>query len=64
MDEIVSEEFYNDLSSIIESARKSAYQMADRMFIRSTAVWQTYCREKTAGTHANRCDVRFVSELA
>ena len=33
MDGIISIEFYNDLSSIIESSRKSAYQMVDRILV-------------------------------
>jgi len=65
MDEIVSEEFYNDLSSIIESARKSAYQMVDRILvIRNWLLGKRIAEEELSGTHAERYGEKIVSELA
>ena len=65
MDEIVSEEFYNDLSSIIESARQSAYQMVDRILvIRNWLLGKRIAEEELSGTHAERYGEKIVSELA
>ena len=65
MDEIVSREFYNDLSSIIESASKSAYQMVDRILvIRNWLLGKRIAEEELSGTHAERYGEKIVSELA
>lgn len=65
MDEIVSRDFYNDLSSIIESASKSAYQMVDRILvIRNWLLGKRIAEEELSGTHAERYGEKIVSELA
>lgn len=65
MDGIISIEFYNDLSSIIESSRKSAYQMVDRILvIRNWLLGKRIAEEELSGTHADRYGEKIVSELA
>ena len=65
MDGIISREFYNDLSSIIESSRKSAYQMVDRILvIRNWLLGKRIAEEELSGTHADRYGEKIVSELA
>ena len=54
MDGIISIEFYNDLSSIIESSRKSAYQMVDRILvIRNWLLGKRIAEKELSGTHAD-----------
>ena len=51
MDGIISIEFYNDLSSIIESSRKSAYQTVDRILvIRNWLLGKRIAEEELSGT--------------
>ena len=65
MDGIISREFYNDLSSIIESSRKSAYQTVDRILvIRNWLLGKRIAEEELSGTHADRYGEKIVSELA
>ena len=65
MDGIISIEFYNDLSSIIESSRKSAYQMVDRILvIRNWLLGKRIAEKELSGTHADRYGEKIVSELA
>lgn len=65
MDGIISIEFYNELSSIIESSRKSAYQMVDRILvIRNWLLGKRIAEEELSGTHADRYGEKIVSELA
>ena len=65
MDGIISIEFYNDLSSIIESSRKSAYQMVDRILvIRNWLLGKRIAEEELSGTHAERYGEKIVAELA
>ncbi len=65
MDGIISIEFYNDLSSIIESSRKSAYQMVDRILvIRNWLLGKRIAEEELSGTHADRYGEKIVSGLA
>ncbi len=65
MDEIISREFFNDLSSIIESASKSAYQMVDKILvIRNWLLGKRIAEEELSGTHAEKYGEKIVSELA
>ena len=65
MDGIISIEFYNDLSSIIESSRKSAYQMVDRILvIRNCLLGKRIAEKELSGTHADRYGEKIISELA
>lgn len=65
MDGIISIEFYNDLSSIIESSRKSAYQMVDRILvIRNWLLGKRIAEEELSGTYADRYGEKIISELA
>jgi hypothetical protein len=65
MDGIISREFYNDLSSIIESSRKSAYQTVDRILvIRNWLLGKRIAEEELSGTHAERYGEKIVAELA
>ena len=64
-DGIISIEFYNDLSSIIESSRKSAYQMVDRILvIRNWLLGKRIAEKELSGTHADRYGEKIISELA
>ena len=63
--EIISREFYNDLSLIIESSRKNAYQMVDRILIvRNWLLGKRITEEKLVGSHADRYGEKVVSELS
>ena len=65
MDGIISIEFYNDLSSIIESSCKSAYQMVDRILvIRNWLLGKRIAEEELSGTYADRYGEKIISELA
>lgn len=65
MDGIISIEFYNDLSSIIESSCKSAYQMVDRILvIRNWLLGKRIAEKELSGTHADRYGEKIISELA
>ena len=65
MDKIITREFYNDLSSIIESSRKSAYQMVDRILvIRNWLLGKRIAEEELSGSHADRYGEKIVPELA
>ena len=65
MDGIISREFYNDLSSIIESSRKSAYQTVDRILvIRNWLLGKRIAEEELSGTYADRYGEKIISELA
>ena len=64
MDGIISREFYNDLSSIIESSRKSAYQTVDRILVIRNWLLGKRISEELSGTHAERYGEKIVAELA
>ena len=65
MRESGSQELFTDLSSIIESARKSAYQAVDRILvIRNWLLGKRIAEEELAGTHADRYGEKIVSDLA
>ena len=65
MNDMVSREFYDDLSTIIESARKSAYQTVDRILVvRNWLLGKRIAEEELVGTRADRYGEKIVSELA
>ena len=65
MNDMVSMQFVDDLSSIIESARKSAYQTVDKILvIRNWLIGKRIADEELKGTHADRYGERIISELA
>lgn len=65
MNEMVSRKFIEDLSSIIESARKSAYRAVDRILvIRNWLLGKRIAEEELKGTHADRYGEKIISELA
>ena len=65
MNEIILSKFYEDLSSIIESAQKSAYQAVDRILvIRNWLIGKRIAEEELSGTHAERYGEKIVSNLA
>ena len=65
MNDMVSREFYADLSMIIESARKSAYQTVDRILVvRNWLLGKRIAEEELVGTRADRYGEKIVSELA
>ena len=56
---------YEDLSSIIELARKSAYQTVDRILVlRNWLLGKRITEESMSGTHAERYGENIISELA
>ena len=65
MNDMVSREFYADLSTIIESARKSAYQTVDRILVvRNWLLGKRIAEEELVGTRTDRYGEKIVSELA
>ena len=65
MRESGSQELFTDLSSIIESARKSAYQAVDRILVlRNWLLGKRIAEEELTGTHADRYGEKIVSNLA
>lgn len=65
MKKLESQELFTDLSSIIESARKSAYQAVDRILvIRNWLLGKRIAEEELAGTRADRYGEKIVSDLA
>lgn len=65
MRESGSQELFTDLGSIIESARKSAYQAVDRILvIRNWLLGKRIAEEELTGTHADRYGEKIVSDLA
>lgn len=65
MNEIVSRQVVDDLSSIIETAQKSAYQTVDKILVvRNWLIGKRIVDEELTGTHADRYGERIISELA
>ena len=60
-----SQELYEDLSSIIESAQRSAYQTVDRILVlRNWLLGRRIAKESMSGTHAERYGENIITELA
>lgn len=54
MNEIASNEFHNDLSSIVGSARKNAYQKVDRILVIRNWLLGKSIAEELTGAHGER----------
>ena len=64
MNETASNEFHNDLSSIVGSARKNAYQKVDRILVIRNWLLGKSIAEELTGAHGERSGEKIVSELA
>lgn len=54
MNETASNEFHNDLSSIVGSARKNAYQKVDRILVIRNWLLGKSIAEELTGAHGER----------
>lgn len=64
MNETASNEFHNDLSSIVGSARKNAYQKVDRILVIRNWLLGKSIAEELTGVHGERSGEKIVSESA